>query len=87
MEKINVEYKSKYITDNTILTCDGYSSVSFENVGTDNALLMDCIPLKKNDTIREFINLPGQIIKTPIKVTFSNQSLDKAILVVFTYYS
>lgn len=87
MEHIKVEYKSLFLTQNGLLPVDGYSCVSFENIGTSKATLMNTIPLVKGGTIREFNNRPGEVIKTPIPVTFDPTDTNTQVLVVFTYYS
>lgn len=86
MKHYFVTYRQEIITENNIVRADGFSSISFENIGTDNALLNSVIPLNNVGIAREFIEKPYCVIKDNFVISFEGVDADTRILVVKSYY-
>ena len=82
-------YKTEIVTENKIIRSDGFSSVSFENIGTNESLVNNMMPLYPQSGISRFFNeKPYVKINTDFSITF--QSVENGIskvLVIFTYYN
>jgi len=76
--------KSKVVSGNDIIQKDGYTSIRFENIGIDNAILNDNIPLPAGK-IKFWENQPGVIIDENSLIRFENISADKRVLVEMFY--
>ena len=85
-ESIKVKYTTEIIINSLTLVPDGYSCISFQNIGECDATILDNIPLSVDDPERCFKNDPGQIISCHIPVLFANTEESKKILIVKTYY-
>lgn len=83
----NVRYKQYLITDNTIIRRTGFGAISFENIGADNAMINNVIPLDNTGIARSFSEKPYCRIESDFTVTFAGNDPDKRVLVVETYYT
>jgi len=82
MKRIKVRYDDFLVIENTLnVVTDNCNSITFENIGTDNATILDNIPLLPGE-IRQFNNFPGEIIPDPFKIRFADSDPDKQILVI-----
>lgn len=80
-----IRYTKELITENTRISPDGFSSISFENVGEDGAVLDGVIPLNNNGVAREFNNEPYVQIESYFTIEFDNVNEDKRVVVVRSY--
>lgn len=77
--------KSNVISDNTVIKKDGYTSIRLTNIGLDNAIIDDNIPLKVNSPSWEWKNDPGIIIEDNTSISFAGVSADRRVLVEMFY--
>lgn len=87
MKKFKVNYRTDIISENTTIVPDGYTSIEFENIGEDDANLMDLIPLNPANRPRTFTNVPPDTISERMKLSFAGKSQSRKILVIKTYYN
>jgi len=85
MKKINVEYRTDIITENGYVKPDGFSSIEFQNPGSDDAVILEHIPLAAGGDPVVFINRPGEIIKNNFPVKFSTATAPM-VVIIKTYY-
>jgi len=65
---------------------EGCTSISFENLGTDDATINGSIPLNANDPGRDFNYLPNQYIKQPFSIAFAGAAATtQKILIIKTF--
>lgn len=86
MKKYNAYYIKELITNNTQIRADEFSSISFENIGTDTAKIDSIIPLENTGIAREFNEKPYVKIDVDFMITFDNASTDKKVVVIKTVY-
>lgn len=85
--KYKVTYKQKIYTKNTTIQNRGFSCISFENIGKDNAVINDIIPLNNVGIARAFNEKPNVNIDNDFTIMFAGLDNDKKILVIESYYS
>ena len=83
----NVNYKQYIITQNTTIRNTGFGAISFENIGADNAMINNVIPLDNTGIARTFSEKPYCRIDSDFTVTFAGNDPDRRVLVVETYYT
>lgn len=83
----NVNYKQYIIAQNTTIRKSGFGAISFENIGSDNAMINNVIPLDNTGIARTFSEKPYCRIDSDFTVTFSGNDPDRRVLVVETYYT
>jgi hypothetical protein len=81
-----VNVKTEVIMKNMFIRPDGFSSITFENIGEDPCSIMDSCPVNPENKAREWINRPGEILTTQINVIFENKSAVKRLLITKVYY-
>ena len=92
IRKINVRYETEIITQGKQIKPNGFSSLTFRNLGDDDVSILNNIPVKAHvsgDTyFDEFflINRPDEVISHDISITFANVGTNPQILVIKTYY-
>ena len=84
VKNIKVSFSGIYgiKADNT-----GFGAISFENIGADNAMINNVIPLDNTGIARTFGEKPYCRIDSDFIVTFSGNDPDRRVLVVETYYT
>jgi hypothetical protein len=84
---LSVSYKYQIIDDiYDRIDIDGFTSIEFENIGSQNAILQNIIPLPPN-SYRKFENRSGEIIKEKFHITIPPYQVGAIkILVIKTYY-
>ncbi len=87
MKKFKVNYRTEIVSESTTIIPDGYTSIEFENIGEDDAALMDLIPLNPANKARTFTNVPPDIISERMKLSFGGKSESRKVLVIKTYYT
>lgn len=77
----DIYYKSEIISVSTPnVDPEGCTSITFENLGTDDATINQAIPLLASDAPREFNNLPYVKIKSMFQLTFSGVGTQKVLV-------
>lgn len=87
MDKIGIIVLDIIITENSSIDPDGFSTIEFENIGSDDATIFDNVPLLTSSFSRKFEHRPGEIFSNSIKIKFSENSPDKKVLVTKTYFN
>ena len=87
MAQYKANYKTYIVNTNTTIRQTGFSAISFENIGTDDAVINNVIPCDNTGVARSFEEKPYVIIESNFNLTFAGASTDKRILVVETYYT
>ena len=92
----NVKVKNRYIAQYKIERCsqnktfystDGFSAISFENIGDVDATINNVIPCNNTGVARNFNEKPNTRIVTDFTVSFDpTQAGTKAVIVIKTYY-
>ena len=77
--------KNNIITSNTAILPDGFASIYFKNIGTDNLIINDNIPIESGQAF-SFDNHPNVIIEENISLRFTDSNTDKKVLVIKTYF-
>jgi len=85
-KKYRVEYKTKIFTENGYLVPDGFSSVVFRNIGSDEAKIMKDIPVTTSGEDYALINREYCIIDYSITVEFETTTAPKVLAVMVYYY-
>lgn len=91
-KKFKVRYETEFITANTIIKPNKFSSITFRNLGDTDCAILNYVPVKAHVTgdtyYDEFflINRPDEIIDMDIPVTFSTPVTTKQLLVIKTFY-
>lgn len=83
----NITFQHSIITSNEAIEPDGFSCISFENIGDDVAVINTSIPLTPNSLSREFNFRPGEIIREKFSVKFDKQAQVRKVLVIKTYFN
>ena len=89
MKEYKARYKSELITSNTIIQADGYSCISFENIGNSDAYLNENVPLYPASGISRFFNeKPWVEIDTDFLVSFDSEegTDENKVIIIYTYY-
>lgn len=77
--------KNNVFKQNTRIAKKDYSSISIINIGDDDAVINDNIPLKPGDAW-EFKNKPYVQIDEDTTVEFAGVEVNKKVLVEMTFY-
>ena len=86
MEKrYKARYKTKLFTENGFLEPDGFSSVVFRNIGSDEATIMNDIPLTTDGEDFAFINREFVEIREKIAIKFETVVAPKALALMIYY--
>lgn len=91
-KKYKVRYETQKLTKGESIKSNGFSSITFRNLGDDNAVILGDIPLNAHvagdSYYDEFylINRPGEIIEMNIPVNFAGTGTTPEILVIKTFY-
>jgi hypothetical protein len=88
MKKYNVHFKQYIITSNSQIRKTDFSCITFENLGEDDAVINNCIPLPAGIGVaRGFNERPDVKIDSDFNITFSGTKTDQRILVIEAYYT
>ncbi len=90
--KVKNRYKAQYkiercAQNRTFYSTDGFSAISFENIGDVDAVINSVIPCNNTGVARNFAEKPDTKITTDFTVSFDpSQSGTKAVIVIKTFY-
>jgi hypothetical protein len=84
-KRYKARYKTKIFTENGFLEPDGFSSVIFRNIGSDEASIMNDIPLTTLSEDFAFINREFVVIQDKITVKF-NTTVSPRVIAIMVYY-
>lgn len=87
MSEYTVSYRQYIVETNTTISKRGFSSISFENIGTDKAFINSVITLDNVGLSRSFNEKPYVKIESDFTLTFEGISPNKKILVIESYYT
>lgn len=91
-KKFKVRYETEFITANTMIKPNKFSSITFRNLGDTDCTILNYVPVKAHVTgdtyYDEFflINRPDEIIDMDIPVSFSTLVTTNQLLVIKTFY-
>ncbi len=86
-KKYEVTYKIELYTKNGSVKPDGFNSIEFLRKGDENITIAQALVLDADTPSFEFINRPGEVIKTNFDYKFDGTGSDPKLVVVKTYYS
>jgi hypothetical protein len=86
MQKYQAKYKTEIVTASQLVDPEFCASISFENIGADNASLNNDIPILIGSMPRKFENLSGVEINDRFIIKFAEASENRQILVIKTFY-
>lgn len=84
-KRYKARYKTKVFTENSFLEPDGFSSVVFRNIGSDEATIMNDIPLTTFSEDFALINREFVVIQDKISVKFAT-SIAPGVIAIMVYY-
>jgi hypothetical protein len=84
-KRYKARYKTKVFTENSFLEPDGFSSVIFRNVGSDEATILNDIPITIFGEDFAFINREFVVIQEKIPVKFITTVAPRAIAIMVYY--
>jgi hypothetical protein len=85
--KLKATYKTEVITKNTLVKTEQANSISFENIGLDDATINTDIPLRFDGLVREFLNNDPEItIPLDFTIIFANKTENKQVLIIKRFY-
>ncbi len=85
-KKYEVTYKMELFTTNGSVKPDGFNSIEFIRKGDENITVAQAIELDVDTPSFEFVNRPGEVIKTNFDYKFDGAGSDPKLVVVKTYY-
>jgi hypothetical protein len=86
MRIVKTRYENEILITPKTVVPDGFSCISFQNVGDVPAVVMDNIVLPVSGDERNFSEAPGVVIHSHFPVTFTGAGDNPGVLVVKTYY-
>jgi len=89
MKEYKARYKNELVTENKIIRADGFSCISFENIGTNDVYLNETIPMYPDSGISRFFNeKPWTEIDTDFNISFDDtvENGTNQVVVIYTYY-
>jgi hypothetical protein len=84
-KKYKARYKTKIFTDNSFLEPDGFSSVVFRNIGSDEVMILNDIPLTIFGEDFAFINREFVVIQEKIPIRFLTTTAPRVIAIMVYY--
>ena len=86
-KKYEVTYNIELHTTNGSVNPDGFNSIEFIRKGDENIIVAQAIELDTDTPSFEFINRPGEVIKTNFDYKFAGGgTIGPKLVVVKTYY-
>ena len=85
-KKYEVTYNIELHTVNGSVKPDGFNSIEFIRKGDENIIVAQAIELDTDTPSFEFINRPGEVIKTNFDYKFAGGGSSPKLVVVKTYY-
>jgi hypothetical protein len=87
-DQYKVIYKPYLITENDAIRRNGFSCITFENIGDDDAVINNVIPLPAHvDEARHFNERPYTVIDYQFEIRFAGTATNQQVLVIEAYYT